>query len=209
MVKRSQVSPEFIISALLFLSMMLAVFSSLTRTYFLYTGDYKTENAYMLAEKYMNLLLAKQAPSNWTEDPFSSNTLSLGINGTLEERMVKKFGALSYPQVKSMLGATHDFNIEIRYLPSLSVVPFYSTRYPAGNITMSAEVRDIEDNPVNVTVWGILMPQAGKAQVLEASQGFGKYFWFFSDVASGHYQVQVVALQGRRYGITEFEVDVT
>lgn len=206
---RGQLSPEFIVSALLFLAMMITVFSSFMKVYFSYASDYNTENVYMIAEKYLYTLIAKTAPSNWVDDPFSSPTASLGINGTLDLNYVKRFGGLAYPQAKYLISAEKDFNLKVRYLPSLSVVVDHLPTYPMGNMNMSAEARDIEGNVVNASVYAILIPPQDKVQTQTAAYSFGRSYWGFNITSAGHYRLTVVAFDGVRYGMDELEVEVT
>jgi len=206
---RSQLSPEFVVSALLFLSMMIMVFSSFLRTYFLYTGDYQLENTYMTSEKYLNLLVSKSGMGEWTQEPFNTTTFSLTTNKMLDFDKVKLFGAFPYPHAKNLLDAHKDFNVRVRYLPSLVISPSYSSSYPLGNITMGAQVRDLEGQLVNSTLYAVLIPPSGNTTVIEKTPFFGQYSFMFTVNETGNYRVELVAFSDIQYGLTEFEVGIS
>ncbi len=205
---RSQISMEFIVSILMFLSMMIMVLSAFIRTYVDYAGEYQRENVYILSERYLQTLVSKNASLDWVNDPYTATDISLGVNGTLNYTFVKTFGAMNYQHIRNLL-ESNDFNIRVKYLPSLSVNPAYYQSYPQGNMTMSADVTDLQGNPVNATVYGVLVPVEGDTSVASATYGYGRHFWSFTDVAAGHHKITVVAFDGVRYGLSEFEVDIT
>jgi hypothetical protein len=204
---KSQLSPEFIVSILLFLSMMIMVFSALIRTYVDYASDYQIENVHITAERHIQTLISKNASLDWVEDPYSATDISLGVNGTLNYTFVKTFGALNYPHIRNLF-ESDDFNIQVKYLPSLSVSSNYYQSYPQGEVRMSADVTDLDGNVVNATVYGVLIPVIGPVSVELATYGYGRHFWSFNNTSTGHYVVKVIAFDDIKYGITEFEVDV-
>lgn len=174
----------------------------------MYTGDYQLENIYMTSEKYLNLLVSKSGTGNWTQEPFNITTISLITDRKLDWEKVRKFGAYSYPHSKMILGAERNFDMRIRYLPSLVVSPSYSSTYPVGNITMGAEVLDLEGRDVNATLYAVLFPPSGSPTILEKTPFLGQYFWMFTANETGNYRVQLVAFSDIQYGLTEFEVTI-
>lgn len=207
MVRRSQFSMEFVVSVLMFLSMIVLVILSFTKSYIEYAGQYQTENVYILSERYLQSLLAKSAPDDWVDDPYAATDISLAVNGTLNHTFVKAFGAMNYPHVRGLLGS-RDFNLQITYLPSLSVAPVRYQSYPAGTLMMAADVADMDGNPVNATVHAVIVPAIGRTSVVEATYGNGRHFWSFPNVTSGGHHVTVLAFDGIRYGMADFEVVV-
>jgi hypothetical protein len=207
MVKRSQLSAEFIVSILLFLTAMIMIFSALIRTYIDYSENYYTENVHITAERYLQTLISKDAQPDWVNDPYSAADISFGSNGTLNYTFVKTIGAMNYPHVRNLIEAD-DFKLEVRYLPSLTISPTYYQTYPEGDVTINSVVSDLDGNPMNATVYGVLIPAQGLASVKPSSYGYGKHFWAFNNVTAGHYRVNLIAFNDIQYGITEFEVDV-
>ena len=204
---KSQLSMEFVVSVLIFLSMIVLVLSAFMKSYIDYAGEYQTENVYILSERYVQSLVSKNASLGWVDDPYNATDNSVGMNGTLNYTFVKTFGAMNYQHIRNLLGS-RDFNLEIKYLPSLSVSPAYYQSYPTGSIRMSADIAGLEGESVNATVYAVLVPSLGKTSVVQATYGYGRHFWSFENVTSGPHQVTVIAFDGIRYGMTDFEVEV-
>ena len=191
---KGQVSPDFVMSAMIFSLATLFVFFHLSRTY--YTRVWEGTRAISMADAQNLALFLTSEQGKWASNPFESESIAFGgeeLNGT---RMQYFFG-MPYQTVQDKLKLPKDFRVEVWELPSIGITSDIAELYP--NNTVDVQFQTTE----NCTLYLVMVGTQGTKGYAFWNKSVGKYHGFTWTLPTGVYSLKALASSGNKYGAYE------
>lgn len=201
---KGQISIDYAASVFIFATTILFMFIQLFQQYHVSVWEVDAIQNELEAERLARFLT--QETGNWSSYPFNSSSLAFG-GDELNQTRLSYFVGMPYPHVQDKLEVPYDFQLTVKRLPSLVIIPDTKKQYTTNSSidTVSFRFETLENANLTVTVIGLTTDGRGDSQYNTSS---GKFHSFEFELKTGDYEIFALSTAGNEYGIYQgfFEV---
>ncbi|MBR9679914.1 MAG: hypothetical protein GOU99_02600 [Candidatus Altiarchaeota archaeon] len=201
---KGQLSIDYAASVFIFATTILFMFVQLFQQYHVSVWEVDAIQNKLEAERIVRFLT--QETGNWSSYPFNSSSLAFG-GSELNQTRLDYFVGMPYSHVQNKLDVPYDFQIVIKKLPSIVIIPDIKKQYSTNSSVDTVRIRfdTMENTNLTTIIVGLTTDGRGASHYNTSS---GKFHSFIFSLKTGNYEVFALSTVGDEYGIYQgfFEV---